>query len=508
MKRVPGADPLVGRQAEADDVDVEEGLADEVVEPLAEQRPRRVQTGGVDEDRAGAAPVVTIPRMACRVVCGLRRGDGDLLADQRVGQRGLARVRPPDESRRTRQVRLRLRDLVPRGGCPAAPRCLPRAPRRSAVRPPPRAVVAAVTATRPVRSTEADPVPPSGHPLGHERQPVDLAGGADDRHLADAPWPMRPPTVSTSSSSSSTPNRSAEVVDGHRRLRPGTAPSPRSSTPGASRSYSSAISPTISSMMSSIVTRPAVPPYSSTTTAKWLWSRCISRSRSSTGLLSGTKCIGRISPSTGRRPASASAVDAAGDVLEVEQPEDVVACPRRRPGSGRTRSAGTSDIAWRSVLLVVDGHHVGARHHDLARDRVAQLEDGVDHLPLVGLDDRGLGGQVEQVAQLGLGLERAVAVALAGSHRVAERDEHPRDRPEDAAQPDGEGRRRQGHRVEVLPPQGARGDPGDDERHDGHDGDRDEQADRRRAVVCRTATVMRTALAASATTRRKASTAR
>ena len=73
------------------------------------------------------------------------------------------------------------------------------------------------------------------------------------------------------------------IVAGTRKV-----PSPRSSTPGASRSYSSAISPTISSMMSSIVTRPAVPPYSSTTTAKWLWSRCISRSRSSTGLLSGT----------------------------------------------------------------------------------------------------------------------------------------------------------------------------------------------------------------------------
>ncbi len=44
-------------------------------------------------------------------------------------------------------------------------------------------------------------------------------------------------------------------------------PSPRSSTGGSSRSYSSVISPTISSRMSSIVTMPAVPPYSSMTTA-------------------------------------------------------------------------------------------------------------------------------------------------------------------------------------------------------------------------------------------------
>ena len=84
-------------------------------------------------------------------------------------------------------------------------------------------------------------------------------------------------------------------------------PSASCSTPGASRSYSSAISPTISSRMSSIVTRPAVPPYSSTTIAKWLWSRCISRSRSSTGLLSGTKCMGRMACPTSVLAESASA---------------------------------------------------------------------------------------------------------------------------------------------------------------------------------------------------------
>ncbi len=57
-----------------------------------------------------------------------------------------------------------------------------------------------------------------------------------------------------------------------------------------------------------MVTRPAVPPYSSTTTAKWVWSRCISRRRSSTGLLSGTNGIGRITSVTGTPPASGSAV--------------------------------------------------------------------------------------------------------------------------------------------------------------------------------------------------------
>ena len=47
---VAGPDPLVGGQAEPDDVDLEQRLAHEVVEPLAEQRAGLVQAGGVDED--------------------------------------------------------------------------------------------------------------------------------------------------------------------------------------------------------------------------------------------------------------------------------------------------------------------------------------------------------------------------------------------------------------------------------------------------------------------------
>ena len=47
-----------------------------------------------------------------------------------------------------------------------------------------------------------------------------------------------------------------------------------------------------------MVTMPAVPPYSSTTTAMWRRCFCISRSRSSTGLESGTWKTGRITEST------------------------------------------------------------------------------------------------------------------------------------------------------------------------------------------------------------------
>ena len=61
----------------------------------------------------------------------------------------------------------------------------------------------------------------------------------------------------------------------------------RAGTSGAS-SYSSRISPTISSSRSSIVTRPAVPPYSSSTTAMCSFNRLKSASTSSTSRDPGT----------------------------------------------------------------------------------------------------------------------------------------------------------------------------------------------------------------------------
>ena len=58
-------------------------------------------------------------------------------------------------------------------------------------------------------------------------------------------------------------------------------------TIGSSTSYSSWISPTISSRRSSIETRPAVPPYSSRTIAMWTFLRWKSWSRSSIDIDSG-----------------------------------------------------------------------------------------------------------------------------------------------------------------------------------------------------------------------------
>jgi hypothetical protein len=60
----------------------------------------------------------------------------------------------------------------------------------------------------------------------------------------------------------------------------------------ASTSSSSRISPTISSSRSSMVTRPAVPPYSSTTIAICTCLRWNSFSSSGTRLVSGTNVAG------------------------------------------------------------------------------------------------------------------------------------------------------------------------------------------------------------------------
>src|SRR6266508_3226754 len=100
---VAPADLLVGGQAEPDHVDLAPGLAHEVVEAFAEQGPRAVQPGRVHEDELGVGAV----QDAADGVPGrlrLGRGDGDLLADDRVGERGLARVRPPHEAREPRAV--------------------------------------------------------------------------------------------------------------------------------------------------------------------------------------------------------------------------------------------------------------------------------------------------------------------------------------------------------------------------------------------------------------------
>ena len=90
---VAGADLLVGGHRHGDEVDVGIGFGDHVVEPVADQLARLVQAGGVHHDDLG---FLAVHNAAHGVAGGFRLvgGDGDLLAHQRVGQRGLAGVGP------------------------------------------------------------------------------------------------------------------------------------------------------------------------------------------------------------------------------------------------------------------------------------------------------------------------------------------------------------------------------------------------------------------------------
>ena len=96
MNRSPGPIfSLAGKQTATTSTSDQRGLH-QVVEPLAEQRARPVQAGGVDQDQLGVGAVHDAAYDGAR---GLRLvgGDHDLAADQRVGQRRLAGVGPADE---------------------------------------------------------------------------------------------------------------------------------------------------------------------------------------------------------------------------------------------------------------------------------------------------------------------------------------------------------------------------------------------------------------------------
>ena len=98
---VAGADLLVRRHGKADHVDVRERVLDNVVEALAQQRARAVNPRRVHHNDLRA---VAVDHAADRVARGFRLvgHDGDLLPHQRVGQRGLAGVRPADEADKAR----------------------------------------------------------------------------------------------------------------------------------------------------------------------------------------------------------------------------------------------------------------------------------------------------------------------------------------------------------------------------------------------------------------------
>ena len=97
----------------------------------------------------------------------------------------------------------------------------------------------------------------------------------------------------------------------------------------------------------------------------------------------------------------------------------------------------------------------------------------MDHLAFPGLDELALLGDVDELAQLGLGGERPVAVAGAGREQVADQHEQPGERAEHAREGDQDGRGDEPDAVGVLPTERARADP------DGHEAECRHRRDRR-----------------------------
>ena len=284
-----------------------------------------------------------MPRMVCRVVCGLLEVIATLLPDQRVGQRRLAGVGPADEAGEARPE-LGAHDACLAVGGAATSECRPRRRGRGRARPR-RGSLGARAARSRWRSGGGDPAirsavsrSPATSPATRDRHPAD---GLAEQAADGVDLVLLEVDV----------EQLGEVVDVHRRGHPERAVRRAPRRRAASRSYSSAISPTISSRMSSMVTRPAVPPYSSTTTATWSGraaSRAAgrrpacSRARSDRGRIA---CVDRH-----RRPQPASALTPAGHVLEVEHAEHVVRPVADDRDPGEARSAGTATSPARRVL--------------------------------------------------------------------------------------------------------------------------------------------------------------
>src|SRR5512132_1560487 len=184
-----------------------------------------------------------------------------------------------------------------------------------------------------------------------------------------------------------------------------------------------------------------------------------------------------------RRPADVrqrhvvlSLVQSLEDVLREDDPDDVVEIlvEHRDPGVAVFEHERLYVAEGRYVL---DRDHVRSRDHDLADDRVAELEDGVDQLLLPLLDHAFFGCDLGGRAELLLGDVGAFLQPLAGHQHVGEHEERLRERPEDACEEHDRRRDHERHPVGAFDREGLRRHLGEHEQQQGH-------ADRRHDLPC------------------------
>ena len=147
--------------------------------------------------------------------------------------------------------------------------------------------------------------------------------------------------------------------------------------------------------MSSIVTSPAVPPYSSLTMAMCVRLALKSRSCRSIGFEIGMNCAARTSvcqPSIG----SSSSMMNGSRSFAYRMPMMLSSV------SSNTGKRACSELRTRSTTSLhgvreLDADDVDARHHDLAHHRVAEREDAVQQRLLVARDVRLRGDDLAEL---------------------------------------------------------------------------------------------------------------
>ena len=356
---VAAADGLRGVDHEAHDVDVADRALGGGVEPLAERGAGLVDARRVDEHDLGVGPVEHPPDLGAGRL-RLVRDDGHLGAEDAVEQRGLAHVGAADEGDEAA-----IASAAP--PCSAGTRVERAARGATRTRPMRRPCTRCAVSCQPPTSTVS---PSAGTWPSSERS--------------------SPPMVSQSPSGSSARSRS---FTSSRAMRAFTRTSPPGSGSiiGSSTSNSSTISPTSSSMRSSSVTSPAVPPYSSTTIAMWNAAGLHLAQQLGDALGLGHEVGGARQLADGALLVAVAL--GSHEVLGVDDADDVVdALAADRDAAVAVEEHDLHRVGDPEVGG--DGDHVGAGHHDLADDGVAELDDRLDEAALLGLDDLVLHGQV------------------------------------------------------------------------------------------------------------------
>ena len=179
-----------------------------------------------------------------------------------------------------------------------------------------------------------------------------------------------------------------------------TEPSGCLRTPGMATSCSSVMSPTISSSMSSSVTRPSTTPYSSTTRANGV----LRRRNALSWLGDGGACrartkAARISPAMSTLVASpSSACSARNKSLTCRMPTMFSGLPRQSGMRVHRRGDHRVDQVFR-LFVGVERDHAGAVDHHVGDHQLAQVEHAAEHVAVERLHVAFAMQQIDGAAQ-------------------------------------------------------------------------------------------------------------